>query len=169
MGASLQYDITEKINFYAGWSQAYRPVILKDIVPASVYEVTNKNLKDAYGSNAEIGFRGNWKSFIWDITAFNIKYNNRLGTIAQTDTTGNLYIFRTNIGNSETCGIELFIETNIYIKDKLNLSTFTSSSFMDARYKNAIIRSGNTNIDITGNKVESVPTWISRNGLNKIL
>lgn len=35
---------------------------------------------------------------------------------------------------------------------------------MDARYENATIRSGNSNINVEGNKVESVPTWISRNG-----
>lgn len=36
---------------------------------------------------------------------------------------------------------------------------------MDARYKNAVLRSGNKNISIDGNKVESVPAWQSRNGL----
>ena len=39
-------------------SQAYRPVILKDIVPASVLERADKNLKDANGYNAEIGLSG---------------------------------------------------------------------------------------------------------------
>jgi Fe(3+) dicitrate transport protein len=36
---------------------------------------------------------------------------------------------------------------------------------MDAIYKDAKIRSGNNNVDIDGNKVESVPNWISRNGV----
>lgn len=43
---------------YAGWSQAYRPTIFKDIVPGSLYEQSDKNLKDAFGYNVEIGWRG---------------------------------------------------------------------------------------------------------------
>jgi len=46
------------------------------------------------------------------------------------------------------------------------MSVFTSTSYMDAEYKNARIRSGNENVDVSGNAVESVPPWISRNGLN---
>lgn len=36
---------------------------------------------------------------------------------------------------------------------------------MDAKYKDAMLRSGNSNTVINGNKVESVPSWQSRNGL----
>ncbi|MEQ8532252.1 MAG: TonB-dependent receptor, partial [Imperialibacter sp.] len=43
---------------------------------------------------------------------------------------------------------------------------FTSTSFMDATYQEAVIRFGTDNVDISGNQVESVPPWISRNGLN---
>jgi Fe(3+) dicitrate transport protein len=163
-GVSSQYDVTDKINFYAGWSQAYRPVIFKDIIPASIYEIADKNLEDAYGHNAEIGFRGRWKFLKWDVTAFNLQYNNRLGTLAQSDSSGNLIIFRTNIGNSRTTGLELFLQGDIIFNQRSYLSVFTATSYMDARYQDAVIRSGNTNIDIDGNKVESVPAVISRNG-----
>ena len=164
LGLSAQYDISDKTNFYAGWSQAYRPVIFKDIIPQSIYEVTNKNLKDASGYNAELGFRGKWKFLKWDFTGFYLQYNNRLGTIAQTDTAGKLIIFRTNIGNSRTAGIECFLQGDFSLGSKTSISLFTATSFMDARYQHAEIRSGSSNVTISGNKVESVPTWISRNG-----
>jgi Fe(3+) dicitrate transport protein len=163
-GVSTQYDVTDDMNFYAGWSQAYRPVIFKDIIPASVFEVSDKNLKDAFGYNVEGGFRGKWKFIKWDITGFYLQYNNRLGTLAQTDTAGNLIIFRTNIGNSRTAGLEFFLQGDFSLGKKASLSLFTSTSYMDARYKSATIRSGNENVSIDGNKVESVPAWISRNG-----
>ncbi len=163
-GLSTQYDVTEKINIYAGWSQAYRPVIFKDIIPQSVYEVSDKNLKDAYGYNTELGFRGKWKFLKWDVTGFYLQYNNRLGTLAQTDAAGNLIIFRTNIGNSRTAGLEFFLQGDFYLGKKASLSLFTSTSFMDARYQNATIKSGNENVRITGSKVEGVPSWITRNG-----
>lgn len=163
-GVSTQYDITDVINVYAGWSQAYRPVIFKDIIPQSVYEMSDKNLKDAYGYNAELGFRGKWKFLKWDITGFYLQYNNRLGTIAQTNTAGNLTIFRTNIGNSRTAGLEFFMQGDFSLGKKASLSLFTSTSFMEARYKDATIKSGSENVSVDGNKVESVPSWITRNG-----
>ena len=36
---------------------------------------------------------------------------------------------------------------------------------MDAHYRNATVRSGEVNVNIDGNRVESVPEWISRNGI----
>lgn len=165
LGFNSQYNLTQDINFYAGWSQAYRPVIFKDIIPQSVYEVSDKKLKDAFGYNAEIGFRGKWKFLKWDVSGFLLQYNNRLGTFAQKDSLGNLMIFRTNIGNARTAGIEMFVQTDFNLSKKVNLSVFTSSSFMDARYQEATVRSGGANVSVKGNKVESVPTWISRNGL----
>jgi Fe(3+) dicitrate transport protein len=163
-GVSIQYDLTENINFYGGASQAYRPVILKDIIPTSIYEISDKNLKDAFGHNAETGFRGKWKSLKWDISGFYLQYNNRLGTIAQTNLEGDLIIFKTNIGNSKTKGVEVFFQKDFYLGNQASLSVFTSTSYMDAKYQDAIIKSGNTNTNISGNKVESVPDWISRNG-----
>ncbi|MTH17675.1 TonB-dependent receptor [Flavobacterium sp. LC2016-01] len=164
-GVSAQYDLTESINIYGGWSQAYRPVIFKDIIPQSIYEASDKNLKDAYGYNTEVGFRGKWKYLNWDVTGFYLQYNNRLGTLAQTDSANNLIIFRTNIGDSRTAGLEFFLQGDFSLGKKTSLSLFTSTSFMDARYEDAVVRSGNTNVNIDGNKVESVPSWISRNGI----
>ncbi len=165
LGVNTQYNITKDINVYAGWSQAYRPVIFKDIVPQSIYEAADKDLEDAYGYNAEIGFRGRWRFLNWDVTGFYLQYNNRLGTLAQTDASNNLIIYRTNIGDSRTSGLEFFLQGNVPISNQSSLSLFTSTSYMDARYEQATIQSGDKNVDIEGNKVESVPMWMSRNGL----
>lgn len=165
---SAQYNLNDFINIYGGWGQAYRPVILKDIIPGSIYEVADKNLKDASGYTAEAGIRGAWNVFTWDISAFAIQYNNRLGTQVLTDSNHNTIFFRTNIGNSFTKGIEALIQADFALADNAVLSIFTSTSYMDARYKNAFIRSGNQNISIDGNYVESVPQIISRNGASII-
>jgi Fe(3+) dicitrate transport protein len=163
-GVNLEYQINNLSNIYAGWSQAYRPVILKDIIPGSLFEKSDKDLKDAEGYNAEVGYRGSWKSIKWDITAFFMEYNNRLGTLAIKDNTGNLIIYKTNTGNSHTKGLELFIQKDFYFH-YFNVSVFTSTSYMDARYINSKLRQGNDNISIDGHHVESVPEWISRNGM----
>lgn len=172
LGINTEYLLTTGINAYAGWSQAYRPVIFKDIIPSSVYEVADKNLKDAKGYNMEAGFRGDWKFLNWDFSYFQLAYKNRLGTLAQTNSAGEEIIFRTNIGNSLTKGLELFTQAEFSIDRKASLYIFTATAYMNAQYKNAVLRSGNTNIPINGNKVESVPAWQSRNGatlkLNKV-
>ena len=166
LGAGFQYDVTKQINAYGGWSQAYRPVIFKDIIPGSVYEIADKNLKDAKGYNGELGIRGRYKFLNWDVSAFLLEYKNRLGTIAQTDSTGHLTIFRTNIGDSFTSGVECFVEGKFDINKNSGISVYTASSYMDARYRNAQVRSGGVNKDISGYRVESVPYWISRNGMS---
>jgi Fe(3+) dicitrate transport protein len=164
-GINIQYKISEYQNLYAGWARAYRPVILKDIVPSSVYERVDKDLEDAQGYNFEAGYRGTSKYFRWDIGVFQLRYNNRLGMLSLTDDDGSFYLYRTNIGNSVTNGVEFFGEYYVPIKDA-TLSIFTSTSWMDARYREAIIRVGEDNISVDGNKVESVPELISRNGVS---
>ena len=163
-GASGQYNINDRMNFYGGWSQAYRPVLFKDIVPASIYEVADKDIQDAYGDNLELGFRGKWRFLSWDVTGYMIHYENRMGTLAETNDNGDLIIRRTNIGDSKTAGVEAFLQGDWVLGSKTSLQLFTSTAWIDARYKHAVVRSGKENISIDGNHVESTPAWISRNG-----
>lgn len=166
LGVNAEYQLTGNSNFYGGWSQAYRPVIFKDIIPASVYEKSDKNLKDAYGYNLEAGFRGSTRSLQWDVGLFQLQYNNRLGVLSEKDANGNFYLLHTNIGNSLTQGLELFAEYALPISNQVSFSVFTSTAFMNARYTAGAVRSGENNIDIRGNNVESAPSVITRNGLN---
>ncbi len=166
LGVNAEYQLKGNSNFYAGWSQAYRPVIFKDIIPASVYEKSDKNLKDAYGYNFEAGFRGSTRSLQWDVGLFQLQYNNRLGVLSEKDAGGNFYLLHTNIGNSLTQGLELFAEYALPISNQVSFSVFTSTAFMNARYTAGAVRSGENNIDIRGNNVESAPSVITRNGLN---
>ncbi len=162
--AGFTYKLNEKMNFYGGWSQSYRPMIFKDLIPGSLYEKVDPEIRDANGYNAEIGFRGNWRFLKWDITGFVLKENNRFGTLAQTDNTGTLVLFRTNIGNSFTKGAEIFIEANWLLSKNTSINLFTATSFLHARYEDAKVKSGNVNVNINGNKVESAPDLTTRNG-----
>jgi len=163
-GVNAQLKLSPQQNLYAGWSQAYRPVILKDIVPASTYEVVDKNLKDAHGYNLEIGYRGASRYFRWDVSAFQLRYNNRLGMLAEQDDASMVTLYRTNIGNSLTNGLEIYGEYFLPLQ-VATVSVFTSTSYMNARYKDAEVRVGDNNVSVDGNKVESTPEWISRNGV----
>ncbi|ADB40643.1 TonB-dependent receptor family protein [Spirosoma linguale] len=165
LGVNGEYRVNNTVKVYGGWSQAYRPIVFKDIIPTSVYERIDKNLKDAYGYNAEIGVDGRWQGVHLNITAFDLLYRNRMGTLLLTDTDGSNYIFRTNIGDSRSTGIEALIEGQLMRVGKVLISGFTSTAFNNARYLNGRVSAGTENRTITGNQVESAPRWTNRNGL----
>ena len=165
LGVNISYKPFSQIELYGGLSQSYRPMIFKDIIPASLYEKVDPDIKNSNGYNAEFGFRGSRKFLRWDVNGFLLQYHNRFGTLAQTDNAGNFYTYRTNVGSSLTKGAEIFIQGDWLLCKKISLSVFTSTAFMHARYTDAIVRSGTENINISGNKVESAPDLISRNGI----
>ncbi len=167
LGISSQYLLDKENTFYGGISQAYRPVIFKDIVPASTYEQIDKNLKDAFGYNAEIGMRGKLFSHLqYDVSYFRVDYKNRLGILVLQDNAGQPYTYKTNIGNSLTNGLEMFIQYKFPLTNKLFAGLFTSTSYMNAKYVTGQVSTGTANKSIVGNKIETVPEWISRNGLD---
>ncbi len=165
-GASFSYKPFPQSELYGGLSTAYRPMIFKDLIPSSIYEKVDPHIKDAKGFNAELGYRGTAKNVKWDFTGFILQYHNRFGTLALTDQNNNLYIYRTNIGNSLTAGIECFIQATWPLTHMSQLTAFTSSAFMDGHYTSGSVKAGNQNKSIIGNKIESVPSWISRNGIS---
>lgn len=163
-GANLSYKPLADLEVYGGVSQAYHPMLLKDLIPSSLYEKVDPDIEDAKGYNAELGVRGEWKFLKWDVSAFLIKYENRFGTLTTTDDNSVFYTYRTNIGNSITKGVEIFVQGDWLLSNYSKLTVFTSTSLMSARYKDAVVKSGNDNISVDGNKVESAPDVIMRNG-----
>ncbi|MCF2505182.1 TonB-dependent receptor [Dyadobacter sp. CY107] len=165
LGINGQYNIHQDLQLYGGWSQAYRPVLFRDIVPASIYEKADDKLKDASGYNSEIGLKGSYKGFHFNVGLFNLVYRNRMGNLVVGDENGQTQILRTNVGNSRNKGVEVLIEGPLANFGKLQMTWFSSTSHMDARYRNAQISAGKENKRIDGNKVESAPDWTSRNGV----
>ncbi|AUD06689.1 TonB-dependent receptor family protein [Spirosoma pollinicola] len=167
LGINGQYKLSNEVKLYGGWAQAYRPVVFKDIIPASVYERVDNNLKDAYGYNAEIGLEGRWQGIHVNVTLFDLLYRNRLGTVLLTNPDGDgvNYVLRTNIGDSRSTGVEALLETQLFRSEKLLISGFTSTAFNNARYIAGRVSAGTENRNVTGNQVESAPRWTSRNGL----
>lgn len=166
-GISSKYLLDKENSLYGGISQAYRPVIFKDIIPASTYEQIDKDLKDAFGYNVELGVTGKLGGRLqYDISYFNMLYKNRLGTLILQDNLGQTYTYKTNIGNSRTDGVEVFVQYKFPLTNKLYAGLFTSTSYINARYISGQVTNGSKNESIVGNKVEATPQWISRNGLD---
>lgn len=165
-GISGQYRLKSNHLIYGGWSQAYRPVIFADIIPATVLDRSDPDLKDAYGHNAELGIKGHLGTGLkYDLSLFRIYYKNRIGTHVLSDGAGETYFLKTNIGDSRTHGVEAFAELNLVEQPTHRLSVFTASSYFDAIYLNGKLRDGSENKSLEGNRLETVPEWISRNGI----
>ncbi|MDZ4682171.1 MAG: TonB-dependent receptor [Saprospiraceae bacterium] len=169
-GGTLQYQLSRDIRFYAGASQAYRPVIFADVIPPDALNRTDDNLLDATGWNLEGGMSGKLGSKLnFDLSYFRILYNDRVGVQAMEDPDGTAFFLKTNVGNTITDGVELYLEGRLFPDDAVaNIGLFTASSWMNGRYVKGTVVVNGENVDLTGNKLESVPAWTSRNGLNVI-
>ncbi|WP_128546857.1 TonB-dependent receptor family protein [Larkinella soli] len=164
-GVGAQYRLNPSVRFYGGWSMAYRPVLFKDMIPASPYEQVSADLKDAGGYNAELGVEMNGRNVRLHLTAFDLLYRNRMGNLVTGETEGQVAVLRTNIGDSRSRGVEALLEAGLMLGRGWSLQGFSSTAFMDARYRNAVLSNGRENVDLEGNRVESVPEWTSRNGV----
>ncbi len=166
LGISSEYKLKGRNRIYGGISQAYRPVIFSDVIPATPLDSTDLNLKDASGYNAEIGINGQHKTWLhYDLSYFTLRYNNRIGTQTLTEN-GQSYNYKTNTGSSLTKGLELYVEVIPLSNATSKLSFFTATSYFDAVYLKGSIVVGKDNKNIAGNALETVPKWISRNGIN---
>lgn len=165
-GINAQYKISPTIRAYTGWSQAYRPVIFSDIIPPTTLDRTDPNLKDAFGYNAEIGVSGTIKDRLsFDVSYFQIQYNNRIGSLILPEGNGQNYVYKTNLGNTLTNGMEVYAELNAFKTIKNRLSIFTATSYFEGYYQKGNVVINGENKSIEGNRLETLPRWISRNGV----
>jgi Outer membrane receptor proteins, mostly Fe transport len=111
-GVGAEYHIGST-ELYANWSQAYRPVLFSDLTAPVTIDEIDPNLKDARGYNLDLGYRGKLKDYLFfDVGLFYLQYNNRIGLLAQQRLDGSFYNLRTNIGNSNSKGVEALVEFN---------------------------------------------------------
>ncbi len=160
-GVGLEYHVSGKTEFYSNISQAYRPIQFANLQAPPTTDVIDENLKDANGYNFDLGYRGSIRDALqFDLTAYFLKYNNRIGVIIPS---GESYRLITNVGNSISKGFEGFMEVNLL---RLMTSTLTSEiklfasySFTDARYDNDY-----KDEYIKGKQIENAPRHIVRTG-----
>ena len=161
-GLGLEFKPTSNTSIYGNFSQAYRPIDYSQLEPFGITSKIDPNLKDAFGFNSDLGYRGTIKNYLnFDIGGFYLAYNNRIGIVLKTDpATGLDYSLRTNIANSVHTGIESYVEFNIlkFVKQesKFGLSLFNSFAYIDAKY---------TSGEFNGKRVEAAASIINRSGV----
>ena len=127
---------------------------------------TALNLKDAFGYNAEIGLSGNIENRLsFDLSYFQVMYNNRIGSVIVPDAISQNIVYKTNVGNSLTNGLELYAEMKSFKNHKNELSFFTATSYFEGNYLKGNVVVNGENKSVQGNRLETLPRWISRNGI----
>ncbi len=164
-GLGNQYKLNSTIELYANISQNYRSINFNDMRVLNPNFEVDPNLMDENGFTADGGMRGVIKNLLYfDINAFYIQYNNRIGTTLKVDSfTYQILRYRTNIGNSSNQGVEAFAELDwirlFNKKAKHKLSTFANLSFINAFYRSS-------QSAFNGKRVEYVPQFIIRSGFS---
>lgn len=165
-GIRSVFTISTGAEWYGGFSQAYRPMILKDVLPETSTERTDPNLQDARGWTVESGVRGTAANVNYDLGVFVMHYGDRFGMLTVADSTGTPYTYKTNVGTTRTMGFEGRASVPFGTTRPLSWRAFTALSLMHARYAEGSVVSVGRNVDISGNEVESAPGMIARGGLS---
>lgn len=174
-GGGAEYHLTSQSEFYTNISQAYRPVLISDLTPPATTDIIDENLQDARGYNFDFGYRGKVGNYLnFDVDYFYVNYNNRIGTITQTNAANQRFQFRTNLGRSVSQGFEGYVEfdpvTAFFKKSKIGyVSVFASVAFIDATYRNfkttSVVNGQIVEGNLSGKKVENAPSKINRFGV----
>ncbi|HSF46626.1 MAG TPA: TonB-dependent receptor [Chitinophagaceae bacterium] len=174
-GIGAEYHVTANTEVYANITQAYRPMQFADLTAPPTTNEIDPNLKDASGYNADLGYRGRMGSYLYfDVSAFYLQYNNRIGTLSQQRADGSFYNLTTNVGNSASKGFEGVVEFNPVKAFNPSgkwgdVSVFASYGYTDARFGDlqVIQKVGNDLVktNLKDKRVENAPLNILRGGL----
>jgi len=156
-GLGASYKVKNDIEFYFNISENYRSVTFNDISIFNPAYMINPNITDETGSTTDFGLRGIYKNFLsYDLSAFVLSYNNRIGFVQRVTSDGNVKSERGNVGDARIIGFETLIDFNFrkFFKQKFSntsLNYFVNFSFIESEY----IRS--QELGVTGKKVEFIP------------
>lgn len=160
-GFGTSFKTNARSSIYANFTQNYRAINFSDIRVNNPNILVDSLIRDEYGYTMELGYRGILKSFlIYDLAGFYIFYGDKIGLAPKAGTTVKE---RTNIGDAQNYGVELFTEVDFLNwaneKSEHHLSLFVNGAYINANY----IRSKEPNY--VNKKVEYVSSIILKSGL----
>lgn len=164
-GIGTQLKFSESAEIYANFSQNYRSINFNDMRVANPNFQVDPDLKDEHGFTVDGGFRGAVKNlFYFDIGAFMIKYNDRIGTDLRVDPSSYQVVrYRTNIGQSRNMGIEAVVEMD-WMKLVNKNSAYLFSTFANFSLIHAVYQTSKK--EFFNKTVEFVPNMIIRTGFS---
>lgn len=166
LGLGATYQVSPVTELYGNFSQNYRSVTFNDIRVINPSFVIDENISDEDGYTLDVGARGNLDNKLsYDVSAFGVRYDNRLGEVLFVDDDGSIKRRRGNIGDAFIYGLEFFTDWNIkntFFEEKEN---FKASAFVNLAYtQSEYLSSDATNVE--GNDVEFIPELNLKTGVN---
>ena len=171
-GLAASYRPNDNLELYCNFSQNYRAINFNDMRIANPNQEVDPELKDEYGFNADLGFRGAFgKCFNFDLSLFYLSYRRRIGNIQvqrpdpENPTILQLITLRTNIGDARVLGLESLLELDLircFVPKEQNwgLEIFTNFALLNGYYLQS------ENSSATGKKLELLAPITFKSGLN---
>ncbi len=164
LGLGASWVASASTSVYANVTQAYRPVDYTALTPIGSVSRIDPHLRDAHGTNADLGWRGTLADdrVRFDVGAFRLTYDDRVGLISRTDASGAVFTERTNVANSVHQGLESYVEVTPIAACAADgtprgaVTVFNALALTDARYTTGAFR---------GHRVEYAPRTVERVGL----
>jgi len=167
-GAGASFKPSSELEIYGNASQSFRPISFSDLLPAATTDVVDSALKDARSLNFDLGIRGKKGNFFrYDMSAYRLQFSDRIGSLSMKNSNGQSYLFRTNLGQSSSVGLELYVELDpiSWLNGSSrygNISVFLSLGVNNAIYQNFVLTSGE---NLAGKYLENAPQQILRSGI----
>ncbi|WP_316831186.1 TonB-dependent receptor [Pedobacter aquatilis] len=163
-GLGLSYKPVSSINIYVNLSQNYRSITFSDMRVSNPSSVIDPNLQDEKGFSFDLGVRSeNQKLINYDISAFYLNYNNRIGEVQFYDQSDRILRLRTNIGQAVIIGVESYGEADLMklLNEDSRFSTvlFANAAYIKSEYRKSQIPG------VKGNEVEFVPALNLKSGI----
>lgn len=164
LGLGASYKPSDAFEIYGNASQNYRSVTFTDISIINPAFAINPNIDDEKGMTIDFGLRGNYKNIVsYDVGAFGLFYNNRIGFIQRAFPDGSVKTERGNIGDAVMYGFEGLLDFNlnkIFIKNNdYSFNYFINAAVTDSEYTKT------QENGVEGNKVEFVPNVNLKTGI----
>lgn len=164
-GLGISFKPTTHLDIYGNLSQNYRSITFSDMRIANPSQVIDPNLQDEKGYSFDLGIRSTQTTlYNFDVSAFYLRYNNRIGEVQFYDQNDRILRRRGNIGQAAIMGIETYAEADLIqlsnpANPNLSGVVFTNVALIHSAYRASEIAG------VVGNQVEFVPTVNLKSGV----
>lgn len=164
-GLGISYKPTGQLDLYGNLSQNYRSITFSDMRIANPSQVIDPNLQDEKGYSLDLGIRSTQTTlYNFDISAFYLNYNNRIGEVQFYDENQRVLRRRGNIGQAVIMGLESYAEADLLrIANPANVDLsgvlFANVALIHSEYKASEVAG------VVGNQVEFVPNVNLKSGV----
>jgi Fe(3+) dicitrate transport protein len=113
-GIGVSYKSSSHMDIYSNISQNYRSITFSDMRISNPSSEIDPNLADERGYSLDLGVRSEQTTlFNYDVSAFYLNYDNRIGEVLVYDSMNRVKRRRGNIGKAVIQGIEAYGEVDL--------------------------------------------------------